>query len=395
MLSLFRSRSLLLVPVLVLLLAARAPAQSQAVSFDTGDGVKIKGSYWPSAKGGRNAPVVLLLHDFDQTKGGTSHDNGWDSLGDALQKKGYAVLSFDFRGHGASTTVKPEVFFNQPTPLNQPAFPQNRTLKTFNMTKPPVTISHKDFNPLYYPYLVNDIAAAKTYLDIRSDNGDHNSANLILIGAGEGATLGNMWLTAEQHRFVAKPIPGAINRWDLSSTDAEGGDVVCAMWLSLSPTLADHPYRGGAGLRAWIGEYGRQAKIPVVFIYGQQDKNGDAIALAGLEAAVPSFKRGPNNPREKGYEFSGELAVPGTKLTGSKLLAAELDTERWIVDEYLKVFTDKQINARPWRKHNAEDNFYVWKWGGQILPAKVEGDKMIKSPPLRSGLLAATVNGLP
>src|SRR5262245_8912552 len=70
-------------------------------NLKTGDGVKIVGSSWGSSKG-KKGPVVLLLHDFKADKGGNSHADGWDSLDEALNKEGYAVLSFDFRGHGDS-----------------------------------------------------------------------------------------------------------------------------------------------------------------------------------------------------------------------------------------------------------------------------------------------------
>src|SRR4051794_20956288 len=127
MLSLTRARLSLVVPALTLLLAGRAAADSEAVTFDTVDGVKIKGTFWPGAKG-RKSPTVLILHDFEMNKGGDSHQDGWDSLGDALQKKGLAVLSFDFRGHGQSTAIRQDLFFNQ-------NFPQNLKLKNLNLAR--------------------------------------------------------------------------------------------------------------------------------------------------------------------------------------------------------------------------------------------------------------------
>jgi hypothetical protein len=385
MLSLTRARLSLVVPVLTLILAGRANAQSEAVTFDTVDGVKIKGTFWPG-KNGRKAPTVLILHNFELNKGGDSHQDGWDSLGDALQKQGYAVLSFDFRGHGQSTAIRQDLFFRAD-------FPQNRTIRGFSVAKPPVAISNKDFGHLYYPYLLNDIIAAKSYLDGRSDSGDCNSANLILIGAGEGATLGNIWLASEMHRFQAKPpaggAVGVFGRWTLEM-DPEGTDVVCAIWLTLSPTLAGHNYRGSPGLRSWITETGRAAKIPTVFIYGKNDKEGSEIALAGMEFAVPNFKP-DQKEKERGYEFTGYKAVEGTKLTGSKLLDPNLETEKWIVEGYLGPFTQKQ-GVKPWRKHNSEESFYLWQLGGTLVPAKVQGDKTIRSFPTKAMALQSIGN---
>ena len=104
MLSPSRVRLWLAAPVLTLLVAAPVAHAQRAVTFDTADGVTIKGTYWVSPKG-RKAPAVLLIHNIDKDNGGHSHEDGWDSLGNALNKKGYAVFSFDFRGFGQSTAL--------------------------------------------------------------------------------------------------------------------------------------------------------------------------------------------------------------------------------------------------------------------------------------------------
>ncbi len=193
------------------------------------------------------------------------------------------------------------------------------------------------------------------------------------------------------HRYQAKPpaggAAGVFGRWTLEM-DPEGTDVVCAIWLTLSPSLATHRYGGSPGLRSWITETGRTAKIPTVFIYGKDDKEGGEIALAGMEFAVPNFKPGV---KAQGYEFTGEKAIEETKLTGSKLLNPNLKTEDWIVNGYLGPFTEKQ-GIKPWRKHNPEESFYLWQLGGTLVPAKVQGDKTIQSFPTKRMGLASIGN---
>src|SRR5207248_3227794 len=116
-----------------------------------------------------------------------------------------------------STTVNPMVFFRlrqDPTNPLQASFPQNlyavRQGALSNPMKLPVTISHKDFNFGYYPYLIADIAAAKAFLDSKSDARELNSSNLIIIGAGEGALLGQAWVKSEFYRKKATPPAGGI-----------------------------------------------------------------------------------------------------------------------------------------------------------------------------------------
>src|SRR5262245_26381536 len=86
--------------------SAAEDAQSDRVSFSACDGVELSGTFYPSPRGKKDKDaVVLLLHDFDHRKGGGSHGD-WDKLAEKLQKEGYSVLSFDFRGFGGSKSVR-------------------------------------------------------------------------------------------------------------------------------------------------------------------------------------------------------------------------------------------------------------------------------------------------
>ena len=136
-----------------------AQGKSDQVTFETADSVKIVGSYYPSNKGIK-APCVLLLHDFDKQKGGHSQTQEWIDLASDLQTAGYAVLSFDFRGFGQSTTVGPGFWM--------PPNGHNSVLMRAG-AKPPMNINAKNFPAAYFRHLVNDVAAAKAYLDNEND----------------------------------------------------------------------------------------------------------------------------------------------------------------------------------------------------------------------------------
>src|SRR5260370_38891403 len=114
-----RSTLLVLVAGLVLALSAglgysqdkdKDKGNKDDISFPTYDGVLIKGSFYPSAKGG-NAPVVMFLHKFGSDTG----KDGWDDLAAQLQTKGYAVVALDFRGHGRGKQIdSPAAFWAVP-----------------------------------------------------------------------------------------------------------------------------------------------------------------------------------------------------------------------------------------------------------------------------------------
>jgi pimeloyl-ACP methyl ester carboxylesterase len=345
------------------------------VHFDTADGVKLEGTFW-AAKDGKKAPVALLLHDFT-SKGGTSHDDGWDSLAAALNKQGYAVLQFDFRGYGKSTTISNPTFWNQP---------HNRAgIRGLNPLKPPEALDKATFLPHYYPNLVNDVVAARAFLDRKNDSGELNTSNLVVIGAGHGATLGSLWLASECHRKRGMPqvmsVPPTTDprliKWDMNY---ECKDVRAAIWLSISPSLISS---NGLPVRDWFLEAaGKMHKVPTVFLFGKEDKAGDERALNYMRALVPDYARGKP---VKDYPLSGEKGIDkaSDKLTGSKLLQKALDTENWIVNAYLADEDMKKSLKEEWRDRDSAKSKQYWLFPGatpalpMVVPAKNEGDLLM------------------
>lgn len=346
-----RWRGVLALGMALALLPATTQADSQRVTIDTVDSVRLKGTFYPGKN--KDYPCVLLLHNFDMKKGGNRAQDGWDSLATALQEKGYPVLSFDFRGFGDSTQVGTDFWGRQ--------FPQNQMLvRGFNAGSPPDVISHTAFHSLYYPFLVNDIAAAKAFLDRKNDTGELNTSSLVVIGAGEGATLGVLWMVSEWTRKKAEVLPGELapRPFPLCPlSEPEGRDQVCGIWLGISPTLAGR----SMPLSTWMTELGNKNKVAQLFVYGKEDEQGKRMAQSMLRYIHRDFGEG-KRPKEKGFDFTGEHAVEGTKLEGSKLLQPTLDTEKWIVEKYLEPLREKRGVIEP-RDRNLAKSAYYWVFG--------------------------------
>ncbi len=337
----------------------RAQGEPEKADFKTVDGVKIEGAFYPSNKGNK-APCVIILHDFD-AKGGSSKTTEWISLATTLQKEGYAVLTFDFRGYGKSKEVTP-LFWRAP---------QNMNLRGARLKTPPAEIDHKDFPPTYYRQLVNDVAAAKAWLDTVNDSGSLNSRNVIVIGAGQGATVGLMWMASEfkRHRGVtvleplgAPPIPTRLEE------ESAGSDLVAGIWLSFSPTL------GGQRVTPtrWFQEVGRTNKLPMAFINGNagHDKANDQ-SLAYLKTIYPQYVRG-KAITDKNYQYTAELTVKAS-LSGSKLLQEGLETDARIV-KYLTNLNNDRTSTNQWRRRNNRDNYFFWKVGATPVLAWIKGE---------------------
>jgi len=277
--------------------AAFGQNKSETVTFKTADGVTLSGTFYPSGGKKDKKAVVLLLHNFDHKNGGGANKDGWPTLAKTLQEAGYAVLSFDFRGFGDSKDVNKEVFWDtRKFPYNTPLNIKRKGAKV------PESIDHKDFKPGYYVYLVNDVAAAKAYLDRANDRKEVNSSSVIVMGAGQGATIGAMWVANECIRRKDKTkdnvFPSLANL-----ADPECKDIAGCVWISATPRIESR----SVTLSKWVGAAARTNKIPVAFYYGSRDTNGDRTAdnvIKNMTKDAPVKKR----------------PIEGSSLIGSKLL---------------------------------------------------------------------------
>ena len=384
-----RAVGLALLATLATFQPAYGQVKSEEVSFETVDGVKIKGDFWASPMG-KKAPVALLLHEFHFHAGGARGADGWKSLANALSAKGYAVLTFDFRGHGDSTVIaNPMQFWMQP---------HNKYVGvSVNPAKLPESLGNGTFLPAYYRYLVNDVAAAKAFLDRKNDAGELNTSNMVVIGAGEGATIGALWLATEFHKkrgipkvmAVGPPIvdPRLIN----FDPNYEGKDVRCAIWLGISDTLG----KQNVPVKQWVieGSGSKTNKVPVYFVFGKDDKAADNISLAYLRAINPSYDR-VKVAKDDPLPLSGEKGIEKTKLAASGLLLKSLGTESFIVDSYLgSEEMKKNLKEGEWRERDSTKSRHYWLFQTNpmlppiVVPAKNENDLAPQLLPLnRFGL---------
>jgi pimeloyl-ACP methyl ester carboxylesterase len=121
------------------------------------DGVTLATSFYPSRLE-TNAPVVLLVHERERSS--KDFEDPIDELkklglAEHLQSLGYAVLSFDLRGHGANTRK---------------------------------TLSDREWDAM-----VDDLQSAYLFLVDQHNRGQLNLSKLGVVGLGEGANLAAAW----------------------------------------------------------------------------------------------------------------------------------------------------------------------------------------------------------
>ncbi|MFO0877661.1 MAG: hypothetical protein U0840_09920 [Gemmataceae bacterium] len=356
MLLLSRVRLLVGLVLFVMVLALSGSSRAQGakntknIDFKTYDGVTIQGTFYPNASGKRDA-VVMLLHDIDLKKGGSSQQEGWSDLAAALQEAGYPVLTFDFRGFGESKEVNPDEFWKES---------QNTNLVRGGVKKPS-QIDHKNFNPRYIPYLVNDIAAAKAYLDRQNDQKACNTSSLIVIGAGEGATLGSLWLAHEARRRKDKnPASPLLLAVPPQLGEPEVNNVAAAIWLSISPRLGGVQVPVGSLMR----EVGRDHKVPMAFVYGKGDGTGDNFARSLMNMI------NPRGSKDKDFQLTNIMPIPDTKLAGHKLLGKGSETEAFVVKKYLPSVMEKRGN-KEWSERKVEASAYWYTQAKTNKPFRI------------------------
>jgi hypothetical protein len=331
----------LLLPVAILLgfsLSANAQ-EPERVRFTTCDGVTLRGVYY--AGKGQDSPAVLLLHDL----GDHQRDKNQTALALALHKEGYAVLTFDFRGHGDSTEVDASEFWS-------PRYTNHWYVKGKGRDE----IAFKDFDPRYYPVLINDIAAARAYLDRRNDAKACNSSNLVVIGMKRGATLGAAWINSEFHRFELMPAEFAHQPAEVSKTP-EGKKILCAVWLSIDATLGSRRVR----LPSLVYAAGRSGKLPMVFFHAKDDAEG-ARNAAECEKALTKDGKIP---------FTGNAEVPDAGDAEGADLLQKPGAITAVVEYVENVRNDRAVE---WQEHDFRAKQYVWRMPRGLLSANRLGE---------------------
>jgi hypothetical protein len=338
--------------VAALLVTARPAAaqddkdKGEGVRITTVDGVTLHGRFYPCAK--KDAPVIIFLHKI----GDKGLQKNYMSMAAALQPD-YAVMLFDFRGHGKSKEVNPADFWKNTVNLN----PQN--IRGAKPTK--TTIEYSEFSSRYLPVLVNDIAAVKAYLDRKNDNRECNTSSTILIGAESGATLGAIWLNSQWS--LVRMIGGNVNNPLVQATPSpnpEGKDVIACIWMSMDSQLG----KGNTvSLAKTLQMPVAMNACPTVFMYGDANETDKTRAHSLIKTLKPRSD-------DKKFEFVVPYGIAKTNLRGISLAQKSLGLEK-IIRDYLEAVVDKK--GGEWGKCDFRTSAYMWRTGGSLTPAKMLG----------------------
>ena len=264
--------------------------EPQKVQMETTDHVIIEAYYFPPLRPDKNTPAVILLHDYGQKQSVFWPTNDKDKdLAFVLQNKGYAVLTFDFRGHGRSTN-----WVGKPGGAAQKGAPK-LDLSEFR-------------TPAQLTKMLEDIEAGKRFLVRQNNRGEINVSKLGVVGCEMGASLGVLWSFRD---WSFKPQPGF-------SHGKQGEDVQAIVLVS--------PQYNFKGLSINHELNGLQQIIPIQVVVGKKDTKAFGEADKMFQAAK----------RARPNESDTRLTELDVKIQGSKLLNP--DYELNAQDEIVKFF---------------------------------------------------------
>jgi hypothetical protein len=310
------------------------------VKIPTADGLKLAGTFYPSPRGIKG-PCVLMLHDIQRGHAGRK-EASWAKLALLLQKQGCAVLTFDFRGYGDNQISQERV---------DPAFSRSKAnalllpslrLQGIQAVRTMDNLKNLFFPDSYLPWLVQDVVAARLWLDLKHDEEAVNTRNLVVIGEGDGARLGALWLATEARRYRSGG-PRAFS---------ESRDLCGAVWIDLRPsvrfaTLVGHPMLGQqiAQVKTWPG---------MLFLHNSNVFNSQAQVKAWMKRFG-----------QAGKDVGGEKAFADFL---DSLLRAD-GADKAILEYHAALM--KSHKMKPWQKRNVQAGEYVWDMGqGRVRRAK-------------------------
>jgi len=277
--------------------------EPQLVNLQSDDGVLISATYFPPLRPSKDVAPVMLLHGlgekesiFFPTK--TEHD-----LAFALQDHGYAVLTFDFRGHGHSTRRAGAV--------------QGAEAKGAAAIK-------LDFNelrtPAQFSTLLNDIETAKRFLLQRNNAGELNVGKLAVVGTEMGASLAVIWAYRDWQYPAQTGFSGK-----------QGQDVQALVLVS--------PQYNFKGIAITNELNFIQKRIPIQVVVGKKDDKSFADAKKIHQASV----------RARPSETDSKITELNTSQRAGKLLNPDLELD---VEKEIAGFLDSTVKKmRPeWSK---------------------------------------------
>ena len=272
--------------------------EMETLTLQTKDGVSLSVNYLAS-NNAKKAPAVILVHDWDGSSRDFLDDEG---IAKDFQKRGYAVIVPDLRGHGKSTT---------------------RGEKELDTKK----FKRRDFE-----LMMEDIETCKRYLKEQNNEGKLNIELLSILAVGKSSVLAINWSITD---WSFPPFKGKKQGQDVKSI------------ILLSPE------------KSWKGlSITKSIKAPVI-----SGKSGKALPMfvltgdgnASLARQTKELKR--LLERSRGEELAKEsltITVGKTKIQGAEFTGSP--KARDMIHQFIELHILSKAADMRWQNRAKDQN---------------------------------------
>jgi hypothetical protein len=283
-------------------------AREKSVGFGTSDGLSLNG-YWYQGNGiEKQRPDAVMMFPAP----GNKVNDAWISLAKALSEKNFSVLLFDWRGTGmnAAETAGSRIFEDKGKFWGETY--NQKLLKGSQKTIEDKGLEFKSLRNKsegafrYTDFMLNDLLAARFYLDRQNDNGKCNTNRVWIVTEKDGGQLGLAFIASE---FMRNTIynPKTTGPLEYSQIKAAGKDYVGLTCLSYAGGNAT----GAAVFRNSINNLPAanqkeardhlEHRLAMVMIFGKKEGHGaskSAFSSVGAGGSDDNLRTNFKYPRE-------------------------------------------------------------------------------------------------
>lgn len=281
--------------------------KDHSIGIGTSDGLTLSGYWYQGVAIEKQRPDAVIMVPAP----GNKVNDAWISLAKALSEKNFSVLLFDWRGCGANGPDGAgsrifedkekfwKEFYNQRLLRDRRTSIEDKGLdwKGSLANKSENLLRYRDFS------LMNDLLAARFYLDKQSDVGRCNTNRVWIISEKDGAYLGMAFIAAEfQRNSIYDPKRNVFDT--VGQFKSAGKDYAGLMALSYSTTgqnngTAAMVYRNalpsfGANDLVRDAKNHLEDRLAMVLMYSSKEGTGgarSALSLTGVPFVDAEVRR--------------------------------------------------------------------------------------------------------
>jgi hypothetical protein len=263
------------------------------------------------------------------------------------------VLLFDWRGCGLNGPNRGLRLFDDDDEFWDESF--NSKYAPRSATRQ--GLDYKTFSTRYRDFLLNDLAAARFFLDKQNDDQKCNTNRIWLVSEGQGAHLGLAFIASESFRYSIFKKNNLAEIQEPRNAVKDYAGLVALSYAGYNPTagavLRTSLVNKGHSVAGQEGKTHLANRLAMVMIYGKKE------GASASRAALGQFIRGSEMQLKQHFKYTKELDTSKAEksVSGAELLT-EVDTfgaRDYLIRALVEISKDKQDFGKERTKRNVAE----------------------------------------